>query len=341
LSNDFFYGNNLTKWQKAVNAFKLRVLIQLSNKEADTDLAIKTKFADVINNPTKYPLFSSDADNLTFVYNNQYNKYSTNPDNFGFDATRYNMASTYLGNLTTLKDPRTFFVAEPSAALVAAGKAPNSYDAFVGAGSGEDLATMSANANLGKYSFINRKRYYQTYTAETTTQVGYQEMCFNIAEAANRGWISTQNAETWYQNGIKASQAFYGIKEGANTVTFQKPGGTLAESVTYSVDYKYADYYAQTTVKYAGNTADGLKQILLQKYLAMYQNSGAEGYYNWRRTGTPTFHTGAGSGNSQRVALRYQYPSAERINNKTNLEAAITSQYGGTDDINAKMWIIK
>ena len=319
----------------------MRVLIQLSNKSADTDLAVVTKFAETINNPTKYPLFTSDADNLTFVYNNQYNKYSTNPDNFGFDATRYNMSSTYLGNLTSLKDPRTFFVAEPAAALVAAGKAPNSYDAFVGAGSGEDLATMSANANLGKYSFINRKRYYQTYTAETTTQVGYQEMCFNIAEAANRGWITSQNAETWYQNGIKASHAFYGVKEGANTVTFQKPGGTLAESVTYSIDFNYTTYYAQPTVKYAGNNADGLKQILLQKYLSMYQNSGFEGYYNWRRTGVPTFHTGSGSGNSQRVALRFQYPSSERAVNKANVEAAIASQYGGVDDINAKMWILK
>ena len=131
------------------------------------------------------------------------------------------------------------------------------------------------------------------------------------------------------------------MKEGANTVTFQKPGGTLAESVTYTVDFNYATYYAQSTVKYAGNNADGLKQILLQKYLAMYQNSGFEGYYNWRRTGVPTFHTGPGSGNSQRVALRFQYPSAERINNKTNLEAAISAQYGGVDDINAKMWIIK
>jgi hypothetical protein len=341
LASDFYYGNNLTKWQKAVNAFKLRVLIQLSMKEADTDLAIKTKFAEVISNPTKYPLFSGDADNLTFVYNNQYNKYSTNPDNFGFDATRYNMASTYLGNLTALKDPRTFFVAEPAAALVAAGKAPNSYDAFIGAGSGEDLATMSANANLGKYSFINRKRYYQTYTAENTTQVGYQEMCFNIAEAANRGWITGVDAETWYQNGIKASQEFYGVKEGANTVTFQKPGGTLMESVTYNVDFNYATYYAQSTVKYAGNTSIGLNQILLQKYLSLYQNSGAEGYYNWRRTGVPTFHTGPGTANSQRIALRFQYPSSERSVNKTNVEAAIASQFGTLDDINANMWIIK
>ena len=323
-----------------MNAFKLRVLIQLSNKEADADLAIKAKFVETISNPTKYPVFASDADNLTFVYNNQYNKYSTNPDNFGFDATRYNMSSTYLGNLASLKDPRTFFVAEPAAALVASGKLPNSYDAFAGAGAGEDLATMSKNAGDGKYSFINRKRYYQTYTAETTTQVGYQELCFNMAEAAHRGWITGQSAETWYQNGIKASQAFYGIKEGANTVTFQKPSGTLAESVTYAVDYKYANYYAQPTVKYAAGTT-GLNQILLQKYLALYQNSGAEGYYNWRRTGVPTFHTGPGTGNSQRVALRYQYPSGERAVNKANVEAAITAQYGGTDDINAKMWIIK
>jgi hypothetical protein len=316
-------------------------LIQLSAKESDTDLAIKTKFAETISNPSKYPLFTSDADNLAFTYNSQYNKYSTNPDNFGFDATRYNMSSTYLGNLTTLKDPRTFFVAEPAAALVTAGKAPNSYDAFVGAGSGEDLATMSANANLGKYSFINRKRYYQTYTAEKTNQIGYQEMCFNIAEAAHRGWITGQNAETWYQNGIKASHAFYGIKDGANTVTFQKPGGTLAESVNYTVDFSYADYYAQSSVKYAGAGTTGLNQILLQKYLAMYQNSGPEGYYNWRRTGVPTFHVGSGTGNSQRVALRFQYPSAERAVNKTNVEAAIASQFGGSDDINAKMWILK
>jgi enamine deaminase RidA (YjgF/YER057c/UK114 family) len=341
LSSDFYYNNDLAKWQKAVNAFKLRVLIQLSVKEADTDLAIKSKFAETIGNPSKYPLFTSDADNLAFTYNSQYNKYSTNPDNFGFDATRYNMSSTYLGNLTLLKDPRTFFVAEPAAALVASGKAPNSYDAFVGAGAGEDLATMSANANLGKYSFINRKRYYQTYTAEKTNQIGYQEMCFNIAEAAHRGWITGQNAETWYQNGIKASHAFYGIKDGANTVTFQKPGGTLAESVNYTVDFSYADYYAQSSVKYSGAGTTGLNQILLQKYLAMYQNSGPEGYYNWRRTGVPTFHVGSGTGNSQRVALRFQYPSAERAVNKTNLEAAIASQFGGTDDINAKMWIIK
>ena len=51
--------------------------------------------------------------------------------------------------------------------------------------------------------------------------------------------------------------------------------------------------------------------------------------------------SGSGTGNSQRVALRFQYPSAERAVNKANVEAAVASQFGGSDDINAKMWIIK
>jgi hypothetical protein len=242
--------------------------------------------------------------------------------------------------LVTLKDPRTFYVAEPAAALVTAGAAPNSFAAFAGAGSGEDLATMSANAGLGKYSFINRKRYYSTFTAENCTQIGYAEMCFNIAEAMNRGWI-VGTAEDWYKKGIQSSISFYGIINGSNNVYSQKIGGTLSDYNTNTITYDWATYYAQPTVLYAGNTAAGLNQIITQKYLAFYQNSGWEAYYNWRRTGIPTFSTGPGNGNSNRVALRFQYPSAEKSINTTNVNAAIQSQFSGTDDINAKMWIVK
>ena len=340
LSNDFYYKNDLTKWRKAVNSFKLRVLVQLSRQEADADLNIKQKFTETLKNPTKYPLLDGMADNMEYVYNNQYNKYPTNPDAFGFDAARYNMTATFLDKLVSLQDPRTFYVAEPAAARVAAGNAPNSFAAFKGAGSGDDLANMSAEAGLGKFSFINRKRYYSTYTAQNTIQVGYPELCFNIAEAINRGWV-TGDAEDWYKKGVQASINFYGISNGNNTVYFQKAGGTLSDYNTYTVAYDWATYYNQPSVKYEGATATGLNQILTQKYLAFYQNSGWEAYYNWRRTGIPTFHTGPGTGNSQRVALRFQYPVAEKSINQTHVNAAIQSQFSGPDDINAKMWIIK
>jgi hypothetical protein len=340
LANDFYFNNDLTKWRKVVNAFKLRVLIQLSKQDVDADLNIKQKFAETITNSTKYPLLANMVDNMEYVYNNQYNKYPTNPESFGFDVARYNMTSTYLNTLVTLRDPRTFCVAEPATALVNAGAASNSFAAFAGAGSGEDLAGMSANAGNGQYSFINRKRYYSSFTAENTIQIGYPEMCFNIAEAANRGWI-TASAEDWYKKGIQASIAFYGINNGANTVTFQRPGGTLSDYNNFSINYDWATYYAQPTVGYAGNTSAGLSQILTQKYVAFFQNSGWEAYYNWRRTGVPTFHTGPGTANSQRIALRFQYPVGEKAVNEANVNAAIQSQFAGQDDINAKMWIIK
>jgi hypothetical protein len=340
LANDFYYNNDLAKWRKAVNSFKLRVLIQLSKQSADADLNIKAKFSDVVGNPSKYPVFTSMDDNMSYTFNSQYNKYPTNPENFGFDGARINMSSTYLGKLVTLKDPRTFFVAEPAAALVANGAAPNSFAAFVGAGSGDDLAGMAADAGSGKYSFINRKRYYTGYTAEKTIQVGYPELCFNMAEAINRGWI-TGVAEDWYKKGVQASIGFYGIVSGANSVSYQKPGGTLSDYNTYSINYDWDTYYNQPSVKLSTTSATALDQIIQQKYLAFYQNSGWEAYFNWRRTGFPTFHTGPGTGNSQRIALRFQYPNNEKSINLANVNSAIQSQFGGIDDINAKIWIIK
>ncbi|MFD2573584.1 SusD/RagB family nutrient-binding outer membrane lipoprotein [Spirosoma soli] len=339
LQGDIYYGNSLTKWQKVVNTLKVRILINLSQKQDDPDLKVKARFAEVLSNPTKYPLMTSADDNLQYVYNSTYNKYNRNPDNFGQNATRENMAATYLGTLTSLNDPRTFVVAEPAAAKLAAGLKPTDFGAFVGASSGEDLATMSSKANNGEYSFQNRKRYYSTYTAEPYIIIGYPELQFNIAEGINRGW-SSGNAEEYYKKGIQASWSFYGLTEGANTVYFSADGGYRTFN-TYQVNVSFNDYYTQPAVKYAGNNADGLKEILTQKYVAFAQNSGLEAFYNQRRTGVPTFLIGPGTGNTQRIAKRWQYPSTESAYNTANYNASIGSQYGGNDDINATMWILK
>ena len=83
LQGDIYLGNSLTQWQKVVHSYKLRVLISLSRKESDTDLNIKARFADVLGNPTKFPILTGMGDNLQYQYNNTYNKYNRNPDNFG------------------------------------------------------------------------------------------------------------------------------------------------------------------------------------------------------------------------------------------------------------------
>jgi len=345
LAGDIYFSNDLKQWQKLVNTFKLRVLVQLSKKENDTDLNIKARFAQVLSNPAKYPLMAAISDNLQYTFNEAANKYPVNRDNFGFEATRYNMAATYIGLLTSLQDPRVFYVAEPATRLVDQGISPTSYNAFVGAPSGEDLSNMSTKTLNGEYSLYGRYRYYRTYTAEPAIIIGYPEMCFNIAEGISRGWASG-NAEDFYKKGIQASQGFYGITEGANTVKFLKraaPDVTKEASYdTYTVNFNFDTYYNQNTVKYAGNNATGLNQILAQKYLAFFQNSGFEAYYNYRRTGVPTFSTGVGTGNSGRIPKRFQYPAIERSVNTVHYNEALNRQFNSTtDDINAEMWIIK
>ena len=342
IEGDFYYGN-LTSWRKAVNSFRLRVLIALSKKESDADLKIKQQFADILGNKTKFPIFESSADNLQFVYNN-INKYPSNPDNLGLDATRYNMSATWLNGLVALKDPRVFVTAEPATAQLKAGKTPADITAYNGASSGEDLADMSSKmSNVGDaaYSLRSRSRYYSSYSPEPGIIVGYAELCFNIAEAINRGWI-TGDAESWYKKGIKTSLAFYNIPvDAAGTVNkiypYNAPGST-----TYNIPFDFENsYYQQSAVKYSGNNVVGLSQILMQKYFAFFQNSGWEGYFNYRRTGVPVFLTGTGTGNSGRIPKRFQYPTNEQTTNIANWKQAVQAQFGTNDDINADMWLIK
>ncbi len=319
LTGDFMLGNDLKKWQKVVNAYKLRILISLSRKETDTDLNIKQLFNAVISDPVKYPLMSSLNDNLSFYFNSSTDKYPLNPDNYGFTATRNNMSATYLNTLVTLHDPRTFIVADPAPAKLASGLTELDYDAYVGASSGESLDDMSTKMLNGEYSAISKERYYGSYLGEPAIQIGYIEQCFNIAEAINRGWISG-NAETYYTDGIKASWIFHGA----------------------SVTSNWTTYYGQADVAYKGNNSNGLNQILTQKYLGFFQNSGWEAYNNNRRTGVPVFLTGPGTANSGRIAKRWQYPSSERTTNSGNYLTSLQSQFGAqNDDINSEMWILK
>ena len=338
MDGDIYYKNDLRQWQKVVNTFSLRVLISLSKKDGDADLKIKQQFAAIMADKTKYPVMGSAGDNLQYIYS-QVNKYPSNPDNLGFDATRYNMSATYLNKLVEFKDPRAYITAEPATKQLSAGKTPADISAYVGASSGEDLANMSskmADSDNGEYSLRSRARYYSSYIGEPGIIIGYAEMCFNIAEAINRGW-TTGSAEDWYKKGIKASLAFYGVPtEAAGTVSKTYKGNT------YSIPFDFENtYYQQATVKYKGDNANGLEQILTQKYLAFFQNSGREAYYNWRRTNTPVFLTGTGTGNSGVIPKRFQYPSSERSANEVNWKTTVQDQFGGNDDINAEMWLIK
>lgn len=266
LTGDIFFGGDLTKWQKVVNAYRIRLLTELSKKTSETDLNVPAQFAAIIANPAKYPLMASSDDNLQYTFVAPTNYYPQNPDNFGQNGSRQNSSQTYIKLLTSFKDPRVYVTAEPARYLVDTKKqSPTDFASFVGADPGLDLGVMYNNAGLQFYSFINRKRYYSTYTGEPSIQIGYPELMFNIAEGINRGW-APGNAETYYTAGIQASMAYYGIPvTGSFTAYFYRPGSSSTTNIanydTYAINTNWNTYYTQSAVKYAGG-ATGLTQIL-------------------------------------------------------------------------------
>jgi hypothetical protein len=335
---DFMLNNDLAAWQKIINAFHIRILVQLSQKEDDADLAVSSQFDEIISLPELFPLPEGMNDNLQYTFND-INKYPFHKDNYGFYATRYNTSATYLNILTSLNDPRTFITAEPADTMLKSGYGPTDFESFIGASSGESLDDMSYKAENGEYSFINKFRYFNTYEGEPCIQLGYAEMCFNIAEAINLGWTAG-NAEEWYRKGILASLSFYEIPEnGTFTATFYDKTDEAYES--YVINFEFDSYYAKEEVAYHGDDPTGREQILLQKYLALFQHSGWESYFNYRRTGVPEFLTGPGTGNSGQIPKRWKYPLSEKNYNTDNNETALSSQTFGEDEINAEVWILK
>jgi len=93
------------------------------------------------------------------------------------------------------------------------------------------------------------------------------------------------------------------------------------------------NYYEQALVKYNGT----LEQLITQKWLGLFL-TGAEGWFDHRRTGYPVFTLGPAAA-QKTIPLRYIYPDEERATNDASYKAAIALQ--GIDDSNTKMWYLK
>src|SRR5258708_1830278 len=335
---DIFGLTNL-QWQKVINTYKLRVLISLSKRADDNaDLNIKQQFATIVNNPTTYPIMTGNGDNMVFHYNAAYNPYPIFARGTGPYNTYANMCSTLLNITTATQDPRTFIAATPAPRSLKQGKTISDFTAYVGADITTPITTINDSSNAGKYSFGNYLRYYSSNAganAEPYIILGYPELCFNIAEGINRGW-TTGNTTTWYTNGIKASLAWFGLSQ---RQSFTVGHGGVTSLGTVNIDINTF----LTNVAYAGDNATGLNQILTQKYVAFFNNSGWEAFYNWRRTGVPAFAQGTSAIGtpSGLIPRRWQYPNDENLFNNANYTKALQSQFSGTDDLTKDTWLTK
>lgn len=330
-TGDPIYNGNVTLWRKAVNTFALKVLLTLSSKEGDSDLNVKSRFASIVANK---PLISSNDENFQRVYR---------------DAAGMRFPWYYLGNqgliyivlssvvvdkLKELEDYRLFYYAAPSPVRLENGAKRSDWTAYRGVNPSVVYNELTAVAASRDYSNFN-SRYSDLADCEPIYHLGYNTLQFTLAEAALRGWITGTTASQYYENGIRASMEF--------TAKYTPDNEKYNNGRLITPAY-INSYLEKEDVKLSGTFDQQLEQIMTQRYLGTFMQAGFDSYFEYRRTGYPVLPVNPASNNNtvaDKIPVRWMYPSSEVNYNTENLNKALQSQYGGNDDFNEKMWLLK
>lgn len=323
-SGDIVYGGDCKKWKKAVSALQLRVLISLSKKTAEADLEVAKRFAAIVDSQE---LFASNSDGFMLTYG------ELSSQLFPLYMSKFKsyagVSSTVIDVLKANNDYRLFYYCEP--AKSAAALSPDNMDAYKGVDPSRNYSEILALYNSGDISNINN-RFWQVNKGQPTIQMGYAELNFVLAEACLRGWIKG-SANDYYHRGIRASMEF------AATYTPEAYRHGVAINDAY-----ITEFLAQPSLQLQGNFEQNLQAVLTQKYIDLFMHNTYTSYFDFRRTGYPVLPVNPTT-NMNTVAtkmpMRWRYEQKEYDYNRKNLDEALQRQYGGKDDWNDLMWVLK
>lgn len=339
-TGDPYMSGDPVKWRKAVNVFRLKVLLNLQKRAEDTpELKVKETFAQIVSAGN---IYKSNSDNLQIVYADT--KSQQNP--YHRENTRsidvYAGTSMIINPLKEYKDHRLFYYFAPAQALVdetflPEGETllqPSDWEAYNGL---EVAEPFSVGSKIIAEKMHNRPNdvYRLSYVGVPCIILGYADMNFMLAEAAERGWI-TGSAKDYYEEGIRASFDFV-----RTTVPSEYNNGVEITD-EYINEYLLGEHVAYKT---SGTQTDRLHQIWMQTYLAGYFHMNRDAFYNHRRTGYPAFPINPETNlndKKDKIPVRWLYPSAELTGNRENLLDALRNQWGSEEeDVNSVMWVIK
>ena len=324
-NGDLLYGGGasaLLKWRKLANSLRLRYLLRLSKKKN-----VNAEMQAILNDPANNPVFTGNGDNAELKYltaaPNQWPLYGARVGSFD----EFRVSKTLTDRLRALGDTRINVFGRPSQKSVA-----NGNPVIEGVPNG--LNDVDALAYNGGVQGVSRVGY--TFACLVCNDNGqaapdpaaargilmtYAELQFILAEARQKGFITTGTAETYYLNGINANFNYWqSVVPAAYNLNVAIPAG----------------YLTQPSVAYTGSDMEKLGKIALQKWIALYFN-GLEAWFDWRRTGMPEIIPGPANLNNNKVPVRFIYPLSEQSLNGTNRAAAVQRQ--GPDDLNTRPWI--
>ncbi len=190
ISGDIIYGGDILKWKKFANSLRLRLANRQAAKKPSESKAI---MAEILGNPSTYPIFTSNADNALLKHT------ATRPSNNSWNEvmivgsrTDWSMSKTFVDLLSTKGDTR----------LSAIATTVNGKFSGIPNGLPDAIATTylsSASVLLPKFSDA----------AAPSVIMTYAELNFIIAEAIVDGDASG-DAASYFANGITASYEQFG-----------------------------------------------------------------------------------------------------------------------------------
>lgn len=290
IAGDLVYNGNLTKWKKFANSLRLRIALRIADKEPETAKAVVAELAR-----DKSALIASNDEIAQLIYLASPNQNPVSRDRETRDD--YRVSKSIIDKLQELKDPRLAIFANRTVDATPTG--------YIGVTNG--LPADSA-AKLG-FTKTSKLGDYFTAPASPAVFVSYAEVLFNLAEAAQRGFIA-ESAADLYKQAVTAS---------------------LQQFKVSSADI--AAYLAQPSVTY--DAANYKKSIGEQKWLALF-SQGLEAFAEWRRLDYPQLKPAYAGVLNGKLPLRLTYPTGEQALNAANYKAAVAAQ--GEDRLTTKLW---
>ncbi len=280
--NDLIYYDDLTKWKKFAHSLQLKLGIRLSKYDS-------TKAQELISAAVAGGVFDSNDDNPEFVYSGTQPYVNPVYDYFVVDSRNTDFVATenFLELLTGLNDTRVNVFYDDNL---------NTVDE-----DGEEVVNPMVGGVFGATgnAYTTLTHLNPDFTDDSvypTTLMEYSTVCFEMAEAIERG-LATGSAEDYYNNGVTASFDALGLSSDAAA-------------------YLIANPYDSSNFE---------ESIGIQKYISLFHN-GHEAWTESRRLGYPVLATAASNGveNPKRVI----YPSDEPLINAENYNEA-SSNMGG------------
>ncbi|HKK44608.1 MAG TPA: SusD/RagB family nutrient-binding outer membrane lipoprotein, partial [Balneolaceae bacterium] len=296
VTGDYIFNGDMGMWTKFANTLRARIALRMSEVDPSTaETEFKAAYNDgLITEDVMYPYLSDDNND-----NPWQDRFQTRTD---YAITKF-MADT----MKSLGDQRVLKYADPAEDLDN-GDGVTQMNEIVGMPYGlskDDAAAISYTA----VSFPGHAIRSSTSPLPVMTMA---EVNFMLAEATQRGWISTgTTAAQYYQMGIKASMQQWGTYDAAT----------------------FANYMSQSEVAY--DPANWKQKIGFQKWLALFPQ-GYESWSEWRRLGYPVL-TPAPAGAISQIPVRQGYPESESELNSDSYNKAV-DMLGGNDNLTTNLW---